>query len=264
MPINSRGESSHKVYFIGAGPGDPDFLTRKGAKLLERCPVVFAPTPYEETFADDLQGKTVLVPFEYYYQELLDRIGEFLRTGPVAFLVPGDLTFYSPFQSLIDALGERAEVVPGVGTANAASARLKKTLDLPGVCKAAVILSPRTLGDRPEDPKLGDFARPGTTLLIYMNNRPLSQLVGELRAGYGRNVAIAIIHRLCLPGEEIVTGTLDDIVDKVGERDFFNLTRKTRRPALTLVLVGETLAAHEDGSWWDYRRENIWRYRDGE
>lgn len=256
--------SMNKVYFIGAGPGDPEFLTLKGARVLAECRAVFAPTPYEQTFAAHLAGKTVLVPFDYYFAELLERIDEFLKAGSVAFLVPGDLTFYSPFQGLIDALGERAEVIPGVGTANAASARLKRTLDLPGVCKSAVILSPRTLGDRPEDPKLIDFARPGSTLLIYMNNIPLPDLVAELRQGYGVNVPIAIIHRLCLPGEEIVLGTLDDIVAQVGERDFFNLQVKTKRPALTLVLVGETLAAREDGTWWDYRRDNIWRYRDGE
>ncbi|KIH76780.1 precorrin-4/cobalt-precorrin-4 C11-methyltransferase [Geoalkalibacter ferrihydriticus] len=256
--------TENKVYFIGAGPGDPEFLTLKGARALAQSQLVFAPTPYEQTFAELLAGKTILVPFEYYFQELLERIRASLETGAVSFLVPGDLTFYSPFQGLIDALGEAAEVIPGVGTVNAASARLKKTLDLPGVCKSTVIVSPRTLGDRPEDPKLIDYARPGTSLLIYMNNIPLPDLANELRRGYGCNVPIVIVHRLCLPGEEIVQGTLDDIVAKVGARDFFNLRAKTKRPALTLVLVGESLTAQEDGSWWDYRRENIWRYRDGE
>ncbi|WP_429885829.1 SAM-dependent methyltransferase [Geoalkalibacter halelectricus] len=256
--------NEHKVYFIGAGPGDPEFLTLKGARALERCQLVFVPTPYEQTFADLLGGKTLLVPFDYYFEELLEHIRAGLETASVAFLVPGDLTFYSPFQGLIDTLGAAAEVIPGVGTANAASARLKKTLDLPGVCKSAVIVSPRTLGDRPEDPKLIDFARPGTSLLIYMNNIPLPNLVEELRRGYQSDVPIAIIHRLCLPGEEIVLGTLDDIVAKVGDRDFFNLRAKTKRPALTLVLVGESLAEEEDGTWWNYRRDNIWRYRDGD
>jgi precorrin-4/cobalt-precorrin-4 C11-methyltransferase len=60
-----------------------------------------------------------------------------------------------------------------------------------------------------------------------------------------------------------VQGTLDDIVAKVGDRDFFNLSGPDRRPALTLVLVGESLAAVADGSWWDYRREHIWRERSG-
>lgn len=251
----------NRVYFIGAGPGDAELLTLKGARLLAECHAVFAAQPFEQTFAAHLQGKTVLVPFDFYFDEIIEKIEALLLNGSVAFLVPGDLTFYSPFQALIDALGERSEVIPGVGTANAASAFLKKTLDLPGVCNRAVLASPRTLGDEPGSPTLRQLAAPGVALLIYMNNLPLTQLAAELRAGYGRSVPIAILHRLGLPGEEVVTGTLDDIVEKVGERDFFNLTGPTRRPALTLVIAGETLTATVDGTWWDWRREHIWKFR---
>lgn len=251
----------NRVYFIGAGPGDPALLTLKGAALLAECPAVFAPDPFEETFAELLRGKKVLVPFDLYFDELLEKIEDLLREGNVAFLVPGDLTFYAPFQALIDTLGDRTEVVPGVGTANAASAFLKKTLDLPGVCNRAVLASPRTLGNQEGAPTLRELAAPGVTLLIYMNNLPLPELTAQLRAGYGRSVPIAIFHRLGLPGQEVVSGTLDDIVDRVGDRDFFNLGTKNGRPALTLVIAGETLTAKVDGTWWDFRRENIWKYR---
>ncbi|BCR04736.1 precorrin-4 C(11)-methyltransferase [Desulfuromonas versatilis] len=252
----------NQVFFIGAGPGDPDLLTLKGARALEGCHAVFAPTPYEETFAQLLRGKQVLVPFGFYFQELLDLLHKLLEKGDVAFLVPGDLTFYSPFQALIDVLGTRAEVIAGVGTANAASAFLKKTLDLPGVCNRAVIASPRTLGDQPGSPTLAELAAPGVTLLIYMNNLPLPELVAQLKKGYGKSVPIALVHRLCLPGEEVVLATLDEIVEQVGERDFFNLTGTDRRPALTLVVAGETLSATVDGSWWDFRRDTIWKFRE--
>jgi precorrin-4/cobalt-precorrin-4 C11-methyltransferase len=251
----------NRVYFIGAGPGDPDFLTLKGARLLARCTAVFAPEPFELTFASHLRDKEVFVPFDFYFAELLEKIEVLLTAGSVAFLVPGDLTFYAPFQPLIDTLGERAEVVPGVGTANAASAYLKKTLDLPGVCNRAILASPRTLGDGEGAPTLRELAAPGVTLLIYMNNIPLPELAAQLKAGYGRNVPIAIAHRLGLPGQEVVSGTLDDIVERVGDRDFFNLGQKNKRPALTLVVVGETLAAQVGGDWWDFRREHIWKHR---
>lgn len=254
----------NRVYFLGAGPGDADLLTLRAARLLAECTVVYAPTPFEETFAAHLFGKQVLVPFDFYFQELLDRIEGQLTAGPVAFLVPGDLTFYSPFQALVDALGERAEVIPGVGTVNAAAAFLKKTLDLPGVCNRAVLASPRTLGDGPGTPTMGDLAAPGVTLIIYMNNLPLPELVAQLRQGYGCSVAIALLHRLGLPGETVIRGTLDDIVDKVGERDFFNLTGPDRRPALTLVLSGESLDTNAGGHWWDHRRDHIWKFRGGD
>jgi len=251
----------NRVYFIGAGPGDAELLTLRGARLLQLCPSVFVPPPMELTFAELLAGKRLFVPFDYYFAELLQLLEQLRDEGPVAFLVPGDLTFYSPFQALVDALGEQAEVIPGVGTANAASAWLRKTLDLPGICNRAILASPRTLGDDPDAPRLGDLAAPGVTLLIYMNNLPVAELVAELRRGYGRDVPIALLHRLGLPGEEVVEATLDTLEVALDGRDFFNLTGADRRPALTLVIAGETLAAEVDGSWWDFRRDHIWKHR---
>lgn len=248
-----------RAWFIGAGPGDPELLTLRGRRLLEGCGTVFVPPPFEALFAEFLQGKRLLIPFSFRFDELVQEIETAIKVADVGFLIPGDLTFYSPFQALIDRLGELAEVVPGVGTANAASAFLRKTFDLPGVCNRAIIASPRTLGDGEMSVSLEQLAAPGVTLLIYMNNLPLPELVSQLRRGYGGNVPIALLHRLCLPGQIVVRGHLDDIVAKVGDRDLFNLDTKEKRPALTLVVVGETIDASVDGSWWDYRHDHIWK-----
>ncbi|MCK4508640.1 MAG: hypothetical protein KAU27_08870 [Desulfuromonadales bacterium] len=253
---------SHQVYFLGAGPGDPELLTRRAERLLRECQVVYLPPLYDQTFAELLDGKELFIPFDLYFADLIKLIKEQLANGPVAFLVPGDLTFYSPFQAVVDALGELAVVVPGVGTANAASALLKKTLDLPGVCSRAILASPRTLGDGPDAPTMGDLAEPGVSLLIYMNNLPLPELVAQLRNGYGKDVPIALAHRVGLPDEEIIVATLDTIVARVGSRDFFNLDSPNPRPALTLLLVGESLTADADPTWWDYRRDHIWKHQD--
>jgi precorrin-4/cobalt-precorrin-4 C11-methyltransferase len=109
---------------------------------------------------------------------------------------------------------------------------------------------------------MGDFAAPGVSLLIYMNNIPLPELAAQLRAGYGKDTPIALVHRAGLPDEEVVVATLDTIVGKVGDRDYFNLETPNPRPALTLVLVGESLTAEADPGWWDYRRDHIWKYQD--
>mgnify|MGYP001824186477 CR=1 FL=1 len=42
----------HRVYFLGAGPGDPELLTRRAGHLLHDCPVVYVPPLYEQTFAE--------------------------------------------------------------------------------------------------------------------------------------------------------------------------------------------------------------------
>ncbi len=248
---------AHRVYFIGAGPGDPQLLTLRGARLLARSRNVFALSPYEETFSGRLRGKTIHVPFDFSFHELLGHIEALLAEGDVAFLVPGDMTFYSPFQVVLDALGDRAVVVPGVGSANDASARLKKTLNLPAAANRVVLTSPRILSQEKGAPALRDLAAPGATLLLYMNHLPLCDLVAELRQGFGKNVPIALLHRLGLQGEEIVQGDLGDIVARVGERDFFH--GADNRPSLTLVIAGETLEATVDPSWWDAQREKVWK-----
>lgn len=251
----------NSVYFIGAGPGDPQLLTLQGAEALQRAATVYAPTPYEQTFAALLQGKEIFIPFDFDYDQLISMISQQLEDAPVAFLIPGDLTFYSPFQGFIDHFSERSVVLAGVGIANAASACLKRTLDLPSVCNRALIVSPKTLGDAAGNPTLEELAAPGVSLLIYMNNLPLDELVVKLRSGYGKDVPIALLHRLGLSGEVIVQGTLDTIVTVCNGHDYFYLDDPTKRPALTLVIVGETLQASVDGSWWDYRRETMWKQR---
>ena len=250
----------NRVYFIGAGPGDPQLLTRKGAALLSACSTVYAPSPYEDFFAEEIIGKTLRNPFDYYFEPLVQKVREDLCAGPVVFLIPGDLTFYAPFQAVISALDDVSEVVPGVGTANAASAYLRRTLDLPGVSSRTLLASPRTLGDRQDAPSLAEMTGPGTTLLLYMNNRPLAELVQELVSAYHRDdIPIALLHRLGMEGERVVQGTLATIVDLAGHFDWFNLEGPGKRPALTLIIVGEALSAEVGGGWWDYRREHIWQ-----
>ncbi len=249
------------LYFIGAGPGDPQLLTLQGAQALAEAGVVYLPLPYDETFAELLVGKQILIPFDYDFSELIAQIESQLQDTVVAFIIPGDLTFYSPFQGIIDHFAERSQVLAGVGVANAASARLKRTLDLPSVCNRALIVSPKTLGNDPDNPSLSELARPGVSLLIYMNNIPLQELVAQLRTGYGKDVPIALLHRLGLPGEEVIEGTLDSIVERCAGTDYFYLNDPSKKPALTLVVVGETLQGEVDGSWWDYRRDTMWKQR---
>lgn len=240
------------VYFVGAGPGDPELLTLKGARLLAESWTVYAFSPFDQTFAGLLAGKEFYNPYDYCFDGLLTQLHEQRQRGSVVFLVPGDLTFFSPFQALIEHLGDAAQVVPGVSTVNAASALLKRTLNLSGTCSRTLIVSPRVLEEQPGSPSLEELAAPGVTLAIYMNHLPLTELVERLRRGYGKNVAISLLHRLGFSGEEVVNGTLDDIVSQCGDRDFF-AGSGGRRSGLTLVLVGEALSAAVDHGWWDRR-----------
>jgi precorrin-4/cobalt-precorrin-4 C11-methyltransferase len=254
------GEVS-RVEFIGAGPGDPALLTLGGAAALRSCAAVLAPSSFQISFSRLLVGKEVESPFQMDHKSVVQWVEERLVRGPVGFLVPGDFSAFCPFQSFVAHFGPRSRVIPGVGVHAAAAALLKKSFDLPGVAHATVFTSPRALRPDGGRVRLRDYARPGHTLVIYMNDLPLARLVGELREGFGRYVPIAILERLACPDEQVVRATLETVCARVGDRDPFTLVSNDPEPALALVVAGDVLAEDEDPSWWDRRCERNWRPR---
>ncbi len=139
---------SGTVYGIGVGPGDPELITLKGARLLGRCPVIAYPAP--ET-GDSLaraiaaphipDGRTEIVirtpmsadrfPALAVYDAAANDIAAHLLAGEdVAILCEGDPFFYGSFMYLFARLAERGpvEVVPGVSSLTACAAALAAPL----------------------------------------------------------------------------------------------------------------------------------------
>lgn len=251
----------HRVEFVGAGPGDVSLLTLAGADALARAVAVVAPASFQHSFAALLAGKEVESPFQMSHARLVAWIEARLERGPVAFLIPGDFSAFCPFQSFVAHFGDRARVIPGVGTHAAAAAALKRTFDLPGVAHAAVFTSPRAFSQGGQRVRLRDEVRPGHTLVVFMNDLPLPDLVGELRAGFGRDVPIAILENLSGPDERVTVATLDTVGEAVGDRDPFGVGSAEPEPALALVIAGPALGADEGPEWWDRRYEKIWKPR---
>ena len=246
-----------RVYFIGAGPGDPALLTLRGKVALEGCSTVFVVPPYDQTFGDYLVGKELFVPFSWDFGPLRDKTLALLQHGDVAFLVPGDLSVFCPFQALLEELGALAEVIPGVAIMNAASALLKKTLTTGQRDPRVVQLSTRMIKG---DFSLKTLVAEESTLVVYMNSLPAEELSRLLWQGFEKNIPIAIFYRLGMPGEIVLKGTLDDLASCCGPWSF--LREPSREEAsMTLIIAGESLAACPDGHWWDQKREQSWRKR---
>lgn len=246
----------NRVVFIGAGPGAPDLLTVRGHKALCQCSVVYALPPYVEAFGPLLNGKTVLNPFDYYFTELLQQVEVQLRANSVAFLVPGDQTFLCPFHGIIDFFADRAEVIPGVGVVNAASATLKKSFDLPNVCQRTMLVSPRVLAERGQLDQLPSLLGHDVTVLLYLNHLPMVALAALLRQGFGENVPFGAFYRLGLEDQDVVLTTLDDILRQTTEVSRFILKSETDGCSSSLLFfaAGHSLTAKDDGEHWDRRR----------
>lgn len=137
-------------YGVGVGPGDPELLTVKALRTLERCPVIAAPqTKSGEMLALDivrraavLEGKTILPLFftmardksqqRAAHETAADAIAAHLTAGrDVAMLNLGDVAIYATFGYIMDILRERgyeAVMIPGVPSFCAAAARLGLSL----------------------------------------------------------------------------------------------------------------------------------------
>jgi precorrin-4/cobalt-precorrin-4 C11-methyltransferase len=249
-----------KVYFVSCGPGDPDLLTIAGLKAIRESVAILAPALFVDTFSGFLEGKEVASPFTMDYDTLVKWIEERLLLGSVSFLVPGDFSTFSPFQSFVSCFKDRSTVIPGVGAHSAAAAILKKTWDMAGVAHCTVVTSPRAI-TKSGRVRLSDYGGPGKTLILYMINLPLEELVSELLNSYPPSTGIAILERIGADGETVTQGTLGDIASKVGDRDPFNIGSVSAEPSLALVIVGDVLEADETRDEWNYRYEKLWKPR---
>jgi precorrin-4/cobalt-precorrin-4 C11-methyltransferase len=254
MTLNNK--NLHPVYFIGAGPGEVKYLTLEGSEALASCSLVYAVDPYPETFARLLSGMIVQDPFERVFNELIQEVDEAARSAPVGFLVPGDITVFSPFLPIVEHFAERSRVIAGVGTLNAAAALIKQTLDMPGVSHSVVLTSPKHIDKAGDAMDLGQLARAAGTMVLYMNNRPLEQLAEELSGGFGPDTPAAILSRVGMEGEKVYRCTVSTMAEVVGEDDIFGLV--SGDPSLEIIIVGVVLKAKSDPAFWNKRKEKFW------
>ena len=198
----------------------------------------------------------MLDPFERMFDELIDEVQEAAQSAPVGFLVPGDITVFSPFLPIVEHFSEHAWVIAGVGILNAAAALLKQTLEMPGVSHSVVLTSPKHIDKVGDTMELDRLARVAGTMVLYMNNRPLDQLAEELSGGFEPDTPVAIASRVGIEDEKVYRCTLSTMAETVGEDDIFGLV--SGDPSLAIIIVGDVLKAQSDPAFWDKRKEKFW------
>lgn len=232
------------VYFIGAGPGDPELLTIKAQKRIAACPVcLFAGSLVPpEVVAGAPKGARVL---DTAPMTLDDTHAEILaahkRGEDVARVHSGDPSLYGAIAEQIRRLkadGIDYKVIPGVPAYCAAAAALGQELTVPEVGQSIVLtrLSMKSTS-MPKGETLENFARTGTTLAIHLGIRNLREIERQLAPFYGADCPVVVAYRVGWPDEMFIRGTLSDIHGKVR-------TAKITRTAL--VLVGPVLGGIED------------------
>lgn len=245
------------VYFIGAGPGDPELITVKGQRLIRQCPViVYAGSLVPAAVLEGHRAEVVINSAELHLEQIIGVLHDaHLRGKDVARVHSGDPSLYGAIGEQIRHLRERGidyQIVPGVTATAASAALLGCELTLPGVAQTVILTRYADASPMPDGERLADLARHRTTLAIHLGVRHLPNIVAELLPHYGAACPVAVVHRATWPDQDWVRGSLCDIVAKVAAKGF-------RRTAL--ILVGHVLGDSPFADSALYRASHAHLYR---
>ena len=140
--------TSGTLYGIGAGPGDPDLVTRKAWRIVSSCPVVAYPAPdHGESFARRIMAEAIptdvieipiVIPMvsgrapaqEIYDTACVEIASHLDASQDVSVLCEGDPLFYGSFMYILARLRDRyrVEIIPGVSSLTATAAAAHRPL----------------------------------------------------------------------------------------------------------------------------------------
>jgi uroporphyrin-III C-methyltransferase len=235
------------VYLVGAGPGAPDLLTLRAARLLERADIVFHDAlVHPETIALARHAPRVAVgkrcgrhstAQQFINKRLVDAAA---KHAVVVRLKGGDPMLFGRAQeeiSALEAAGVRYEVVPGITAALAASAAIGTSLTQRGSARSVAFATPRVGASERATPWVAGLAAADSGA-IYMGVGEAAAIAAALIAsGKPSSTPVAVIESASLPDMRAVYTTLGEL-PRISAADFHG-------PAI--MLLGEQFrerAAH--------------------
>ena len=207
------------VWFVGAGPGDPELITVKGRALIERAgAILFAGSLVNVAVTRWAPAGCVIADSKAM---TLDQMAAWLIEQAAAHetvirLQTGDPALYGALIEVVqplDAAGVAVRVVPGVSSAMASAAAAVETFTLPEVTQSVIFTRVEGRTPMPPGEDLASLAAHRTTLCIFLSITLMHKIESGLRAaGWPEDAPMLVVHKASWPGEErIVRGTLADI-----------------------------------------------------
>ena len=214
------------VHIVGAGPGDPDLITVKGAKYLREADVVIYAGSLVNPALLDICREDAQIhnSASMTLDDVVKVIVQAEQEGKMTVrLHTGDPSVYGAIQEQMDAFDKQGisyDITPGVSSCFAAAAALKQEYTLPGISQTVIITRNEGRTPVPEAEKLRSLAQHQSTMCIYLSISMLDKVVAELMAGgYPAETPIAIVQKASWPDEKIVRGTLETIVADIAGKD---------------------------------------------
>lgn len=224
--VDRRSLSTHDsrrptVYLVGAGPGAPDLLTLRAARLLQEADIVFYDAlVHPETVALAQRAEKIAVgkrcgrhstAQKFINKRLLDAARKYRC---IVRLKGGDPMLFGRAQEELDALeaaGIDYEVVPGVTAALAASATIGVSLTRRGLARNVAFVTPR-VGETERASDWAAAALHADTTAIYMGAGEAARITATLLArGRATDTPVALVESASLPGTRARYATLAEL-----------------------------------------------------
>jgi len=227
-----------KVYFVGCGPGDPELITIKAKKLIQKADVLVYSGSLIPTSIIKLckKGKKHDAA-KLVREEIFELLRKNAKKGKVVVrLHDGDPTIYGAIKEQIDNLykeGIESVVIPGVTSFLASAAALGTQLTLPGVTQTIIVTRAESRTKVPKRESISELAKHKSTMVFYLSVHLLQEIVKQvIQGGYKKSTPVAVVYRASWDDEKILTGTLGDITKKVWKE-------KITRTAI--VIIGDVV-----------------------
>ncbi len=239
---------SGKVYIIGAGPGDPELITVKAAKILGRADVVLYDRLVPHGLVERYTGRTELIyvgkepgQIGLSQDEINKMLAEHAKAGRIVVrLKGGDPFIFGRGEeecAYLLSSGIRCEIVPGLTSATAAPACAGIPVTSRWAASSFAVVTGREASEKPvKRVKLTDIASTVDVLVVLMGVSKLEEVVGEVLKSKDPKTPAAIIVDGCTQRQRVVTSSLDGIVEAA---------RKEHIAPPAVLIVGSTIGIME-------------------
>lgn len=236
------------VHFIGAGPGDPELITRKGARLLREADIViYAGSLVNPALLDECRSDARI--YDSKNMNLDEVCALYLEAAEeganVARLHTGDPSLYGAIREQMDFLkahGIDYDVCPGVSAFCGAAAALQAEYTLPGVTQTVIITRAEGRTPVPEQEQLRKLAVHQATMVLFLSVTLAEKVQRELiEGGYPEDTPTAVVFRASWPDERVVRTTLSKLPSAFEVPEARNEAGRLK-PAL--IIVGRAIDEH--------------------
>lgn len=234
------------VHFVGAGPGAPDLITVRGARLLEKADVIiYAGSLVNPELLGYAKPDCKIYNSAYMtLEEVIAVVREAEQKGLTTVrLHTGDPAIYGAIKEQMDELDESDiayDVCPGVSSLFGAAAALKCEYTLPDVSQSVIITRAEGRTPVPDKEKLGLLAKHQSTMILFLSSGLAEKVKNELiEGGYSEDCPAAVVYKATWPDEKIVHTTVGELPQVMSD----NGINKT-----ALIIVGYVLKSEYEKS----------------